>query len=203
MKLTALAAYVLTLVCLATWTDAVAGSHRHPTSHDGMSKAKVAHSTTCHMPIHIKEKAEQQPGGALYKGPPVMHHGKHGHSMPEMKGAHMDHASRHGGSCFMAPDKIHHLEGVYSERCGFRLVFYNAMTKPIRADRFRAFIKIVPEKEDEPEVIRFLSTNAQGTVLHADIGTDVSRPFEVELYVKFPESDDPQLFNIHVRPLAQ
>jgi hypothetical protein len=192
--------YILTATCLVGWSAALADSrHGHAA---GGGKTEVVGMPSCQIPVHITENAEGQPGGALYKGPSVMHHMKRGNPMPEMKGMHVDHRPRHGGAFFMAPDKMHHLEGMFSERCGFRLVFYNAMTKPIRADRFRAFIKAVPEKEHEPEVIRFLSVNAEGTVFRADIGDEVTRPFEIELYVKFPETDEPQLFNIRVPALA-
>lgn len=192
--------FALVVSCLAGWSVAHADSHHGHGAH--RAKMKVSSSPSCHIPVHVTEKAERQPGGALFKGKPVMHHMKHGNPMPEMKGAHMDHTPHHGGAFFMAPDKIHHLEGMFSERCGFRLVFYNAMTKPIRADRFRAFIKVVPEKEHEPEVIRFLSANSEGTVFLAAIGDEVTRPFGIELYVKFPESEDPQLFNVRVPSLS-
>jgi len=128
----------------------------------------------------------------------VAHHNDHEKQMMQMKGAHMDHSPRQGGSFFMAPDKMHHLEGVYSAKCGLRLFFYNAFTQPIRADRFKAFIRIVPQKEDEPEVLRFLEPSKDGSILQATIGGDVSPPFDIEALVKFPQSDEPQLFTIKV-----
>jgi hypothetical protein len=119
--------------------------------------------------------------------------------MPAMKGAHMDHNDRHGGAFFMAPDKMHHLEAAYSERCGLQVFFYNAFTEAIRADRFRAFVMVVPAKEDEAELIRFLSPSADGAILETGIGNTVSRPFDMNLYVKFPEADDPELFTVKVK----
>ncbi len=154
--------------------------------------------STCLPVVHITEEAERQLGGALYQGPSAGHHSKHNKPMPQMKGAHLDHKPRYGGSFFMAPNKIHHLEGVFDERCGFRVVFYNAFTKRIHVDRFRAFMNVVSDKQHEPEVMRFLSPNGNDTALHADIGNSVTKPFGIELYVKFPESDDPQLFNFRV-----
>jgi hypothetical protein len=121
--------------------------------------------------------------------------------MPAMKGAHTDHAAKHGGAFFMAPDKMHHLEGVYSEACGFRLYLYNAFTKPIRVGRFRAFIRIVPSREDEAEMIRFLFANPELTVLAAAIDDAPTRPFEIRLHLKFPEADEPELFNLRVPAL--
>ena len=98
----------------------------------------------------------------------------------------------------MAPDKIHHLEGIYSDECGFRLFFYNAFAEPIRADRFQGLIKIIPNDQSEPEVMRFLSVSQGGAVLQSPVSEHVSRPFDIELYVKFPESEEPQLFNIKI-----
>ena len=51
--------------------------------------------------------------------------------------------------------------------------------------------------------IRFLSPAEGGTVLTAGIGNAVSRPFKIDLYVRFPESDEPQLFNIRVPAASQ
>lgn len=154
--------------------------------------------STCLPTVHITEAAERQPGGALYQGPAAGHHKKQKKPMPQMKGAHQDHKPRHGGAFFMAPNKIHHLEGVFREGCGFQVVFYNTFTKRIHVDRFRAFINVVPDKQHEPEVMRFLSANGDNTALYADIGDTVTKPFGIELFVEFPESEDPQLFNFRV-----
>ena len=121
-----------------------------------------------------------------------------GEAMPGMTGAHEVHLGQHGGAFFMAPDKIHHVEAKYSKECGVQLFIYNAFTDPISVGRFQAFFKIIPEDEDEwdKEVIRFLSPTADGAVLHARGDHDIAGPFKIELYVKFPESDDAELFNI-------
>ena len=165
-------------------------------SHHQMKKPSM--SAACVPKLHITDEAEKKPGGAHYKGSVVAHHNDHEKQMMQMKGAHMDHSPRQGGSFFMAPDKMHHLEGVYSAKCGLRLFFYNAFTQPIRADRFKAFIRIVSQKEDEPEVLRFLEPSKDGSILQATIGGDVSPPFDIEALVKFPQSDEPQLFTIKV-----
>ena len=165
-------------------------------SHHQMKKPSM--SAACVPKLHITDEAEKKPGGAHYKGSVVAHHNDHEKQMMQMKGAHMDHSPRQGGSFFMAPDKMHHLEGDYSAKCGLRLFFYNAFTQPIRADRFKAFIRIVPQKEDEPEVLRFLEPSKDGSILQATIGGDVSPPFDIEALVKFPQSDEPQLFTIKV-----
>ena len=165
-------------------------------SHHQMKKPSM--SAACVPKLHITDEAEKKPGGAHYKGSVVAHHNDHEKQMMQMKGAHMDHSPRQGGSFFMAPDKMHHLEGVYSAKCGLRLFFYNAFTQPIRADRFKAFIRIVPQKDDEPEVLRFLSPSKDGSILQTLIGGDVFPPFNIEVFVKFPQSDELQLFTIKV-----
>ena len=152
----------------------------------------------CEAQVHITEAAEKQPGGALYSGPlpeSGMEHAEK--SLPEMKGAHMHHEARHGGRFFMAPDQLHHLEATHSPACGFRLFFYNAFIKPISAGRFRGFIKLVPKDEDALEVLRFLSPAKGGTVLHAPFVANMGPLAVIELYVKFPESEEPQLFTVH------
>ena len=95
--------------------------------------------------------------------------------MSKVEGAHMIHKSQHGGAFFMAPSKMNNVEVLYSDDCGFRAVFYNIRTECIRADRFRAFIKVVPDAMDEPEVLRFLSPDQNGEVLSASIGDEVSK----------------------------
>ncbi len=199
MKWYVLVGSLVILLCFAAWSSGETaeerprhGQHQH---HEGQTPA-----ATCHKPVHVSEDAERQPGGALYRGPAVLHHMElgNGATMPAMKGAHTDHSPKHSGAFFMAPDKIHHLEGVYSEDCGFRLYLYNAFTKPIRVGRFRAFIRIVPSSEDEADMIRFLSPNQDRTVLATPVGEPPTRPFEIQLHLKFPESDEPELFNVRV-----
>ncbi len=169
----------------------------------GQHGAAASSDPSCHVPIEVTEAAESKLGGALYTGPAVgLNSGHSGHSMPEMEGAHMTHEPQYGGTFFMAPDKMHHLEGVYSEDCGFQLFLYNAFTEPIHVDRFQAFIHVFPSRDDEFDIIRFLSPSNGATVLTTEFGDAVSRPFDVDLYIKFPESDEPQLFNIHV-PAAE
>jgi hypothetical protein len=178
--------------------SATGQSHGHA---HGQHEAVASSDPSCHGSIEVMEAAESKLGGALYTGPEVEQHSGHSghsHSMPEMEGAHMTHEPQHGGTFFMAPDKMHHLEGVYSDGCGFQLFMYNAFTEHIRVDRFQAFVHVFPSSEDEFDIIRFLSPSNGGTVLTTEFGDAVSQPFKIDLYVKFPESDEPQLFNIHV-----
>ncbi|MBT5107498.1 MAG: hypothetical protein HOM25_02345 [Rhodospirillaceae bacterium] len=176
--------FALAATCIIGWSPAFAGPD------------------SCDNPVHVTDEAERQPGGALYKGPSAPHHNKHGSDVPEMKGAHMDHKARRDGAFFMAPNKMHHLEGKYSEQCGFQLYLFNAFTKPIHVGRFRAFITVIPSSDDEAEIIRFLSPDKKLTYMAGTIGEGVTRPFKIELHLKFPEADDPELFSIHVPALA-
>jgi hypothetical protein len=168
-------------------------------SHGGHAHGvKTPAGTGCQIALQITEEAERRLGGASFEGAAPQEHSSHGQAMPEMEGAHMIHKPQYGGAFFMAPNKTHHLEAIYSDECGFRLVFYNAFTEPIRADRFRALISAIPENQEEFEVLRFLSLSEDKTVLAATIGDRVSRPFEIELYVEFPGTDELELFNIQV-----
>ena len=192
MKAEKISGAIAGIVLSMSW--AVAAAENHETmehEHGGMAPAGKEPGESCHLHVHATEEAERQPGGALN----LMKPGAPAH---QMAGAHMVHKPRHGGAFFMAPDKLHHLEALYSERCGFQVAFYNAFIEPIRADRFRGFIKVVPESEDEPEIMRFLELVEHRSVLAATIGDEASRPFLIELYVAFPESNEPQLFTVNV-----
>jgi len=50
--------------------------------------------------------------------------------------------------------------------------------------------------ENVPEMIRFLSPSDDDTLLQTAIYPQVPIPFEIELYVKFPETEEPELFNV-------
>lgn len=167
---------------------------------------KGVDSASCGIPVHVTAEAERQPGGALHKGSMTGERmmaqnqsmAQMSAEMPKVEGAHMIHRGQHGGAFFMAPNKLNHVEAFYSDDCGFRVIFYNIRTESIRAARFRAFIKVVPDSMDEPEVLRFLSPGQNGEILSARIGDEAGKPFEIQLYVEFPESDEPELFTIRV-----
>ena len=55
---------------------------------------------------------------------------------------------------------------------------------------------MIPAKADEPETFRFLKPSMHQTYLVTDLGDEVTRPFQVKLYVKFPEADDPAVFTV-------
>lgn len=184
----------------------------------------------CEMAVALSQDAERKLGGALYDGPmagagsmagmadtmadmkgamPGMAEPKPettgampgmAGAMPEAAGAHEVHEGQHGGVFFMAPNKVHHIEAMYSPACGVRLIVYNAFTEAIDARRFQAFVKIVPgsDAEWDREVIRFLSPAADGGFLQAAGHHDIEGPYTLELFVQFPGSDNAEMFNIPV-----
>ena len=190
-----------------------------PDKHD-MDKMKKMDMSSCKRTVALTEEAEQQLGGVHYKGKMPMKgssmkmkmDSKEGMKMKmdskegmKMKmdskeeGMHQDHDAKAGGAFFMAPNEMHHLEGTYSQDCGFRLFLFNAFTKPIRVDRFKAFIKITGEiAEEEVEFIRFLSPNEKNSVLQVPLMEGLKPPFEIELNLKFPESEKVESFNFEV-----
>ena len=120
-------------------------------------------------------------------------------AMPGMEGAHMEHEAKVGGTFFMAPNKMHHLEATYSKECGFQLYLYNAFTRPINVNRFRAFIKVVGEVDgEEDEFIRFLEPNKPHTTMQNLLDVNLTASFEIEMHLKFPESEEVELFNFSV-----
>ena len=170
-----------------------------------------AGTAACDLKIKLTKQAEMMPGGAHFKGTKGMKKAKMAgmkmdkmagmmkDKMAGMKGAHEVHEGQYGGTFFMAPNKTNHVEGVYSKECGFRLVIFNAMTQPISVNRFGAFVKYIPEDEDEPEAYRILSQSHDGSVLQASSNPEIKGKFDVELYVKFPDSDEPNMFNIRIK----
>ncbi|MCK5427237.1 MAG: FixH family protein [Thermodesulfovibrionia bacterium] len=116
----------------------------------------------------------------------------------DYKQPHMDHTPKHGGTFFMAPNKKNHIEGVYSKERGFQLYIYDEFTQPISVIGFQAFIKMEAEEIDH---ILFLSPTKDHMILqsplieghHSDLNLEGA--FEIELYLKFPGENIPELFN--------
>ena len=120
-------------------------------------------------------------------------------AMPGMEGAHMEHEAKVGGTFFMAPNKMHHLEATYSKECGFQLYLYNAFTRPINVNRFLAFLKVTGEIDgEEDELTLFLEPNKSYTTMHNLLDVNLTASFEIELHLKFPESEEVELFNLSV-----
>ena len=154
----------------------------------------------CEAAVDLTVEAEKRLGGALYAGPIEDAESAPTGEIPATAGAHAVHEPQRGGVFFMAPDKIHHIEARYSDECGIQLLFYNAFTEPISVERFQAFVRMIPEddREWDKEVVRFLSPSAGGGVLQASGDSDIEGPYKIELYVKFPEAEDAELFDIPV-----
>ena len=209
MKTSILTGSAVSLVALLVSTGV--GAHSHA-------------SASCDLKVKLTKAAEMHEGGAQYKGKlgAAMASMKMGGTkaasdkmggmkmdamktasdkmggmkMGGAKGAHEVHEGQYGGTFFMAPNKTHHVEGQYSEKCGFSLVLFNAMTEPINVSRFKAFVKFIPEDEDQGEVYRFLSASHDGSVMRAPKGPQIKGAFDIEMYVDFPGKDEPELFNI-------
>jgi len=187
---------------------------------------KMEHAATpCTKPVHVTKEAEMKLGGGLYAGPlpkaakqmtgmrmgvmPSSNMAMGGQGMKEMEGSHNVHKGDRGGQFIMVPNQLHHMEVVYTHKCGLQLFLYNAFTEPIKVDRFQAFILILPESGDDFfEVMRFLMPSADGTYLHTPIAHHHDNPknpkgaFEVELYMKFPEDIHPRKFDLVIEPGA-
>ena len=202
---------MICLVLLFSFSTAIAGTRKHD---------------SCDKMIHLSEEAEMQMGGAMYTGSlpkkgeenesmsgmkmtekkegmkmsGKMHDMKMDHKDHDgMKMAHMDHESKLGGVFFMAPNKMHHLEATYSRECGFQLYLYNAFTRPINVNRFLAFLKVTGEVDgEEDELTLFLEPNKSQTSLQNDLEANLSSSFEIELHLKFSESEEVELFNFSV-----
>ncbi len=191
-------AAILALAFCALTGASVWAEHKHK-GHAGHGRATASSGNkNCANDIKLSDAAEKKAGGALFKMPATTHHGHNKSSMGEMKGAHMSHHPQYGGAFYMAPNKMHHLEIIYSDTCGFSVIFYNAFTEAIRADRFRAFLTAVPEDESEAELVRILAPAHGATMLHAPLGETLEKPFQIRLYVKFPDTVEPQLFTTRV-----
>lgn len=200
-----------TLIIVASMVDA-------SETHTG--NTHVAHERSheaCTTPVHLSEEAEMKPGGALYKGPlpeeaSAMNsmHMSHGGNIPKpaldtagipaMAGAHNIHKGMHGGDFFMAKNKLHHLEALYSDDCGFQLFLYNAFTEPIRVHRFQAVLVVLSmEKGEGMKTVRFLAPSVDGGNLHTPLMLEAGASgtlYDAELYVNFPEAVEAVQFDL-------
>ena len=200
-----------TLITVASTVDA--GETHAGNAHVAGERSHEA----CATHVHLSEEAELKPGGALYEGPLPEEasamdsmHMSHGGNMPKpaldtakvpaMAGAHNIHKGMHGGDFFMARNKLHHLETVYSDDCGFQLFLYNAFTEPVRVQRFQAVLVVLPTEEGEgAKTVRFLAPSADGGHLHAPLMLQPGASgtlYDAELYVKFPEAVEAAQFDL-------
>ncbi len=152
-----------------------------------------------HIQVELSEAAEMQLGGALYSGPKLTPK----EIMTTMKKAHQVHHPQRDGAFFMASNKMNHLEALYSKDCGARVYMYNAFTMPIRTDRFLAFVEFVPLDDEQFKVIRFLQPSKNGEYLETSADHGVKPPFDINLFMKFPGSDQVELFTVKLQPARQ
>ena len=214
---------MICLVLLFSSSTAIAGSQKHDSCHKMIHLSKEAEMQlggsmyTGALPKEgeenesmsgMKMKMSEEKEGMKMSGKKhdmKMDHKDHdGMKMDHkdhdgMKMAHMDHESKLGGVFFMAPNKMHHLEATYSKECGFQLYLYNAFTRPINVNRFLAFLKVTGEIDgEEDELTLFLEPNKSYTTMHNLLDANLTASFEIELHLKFPESEEVELFNLSV-----
>ena len=214
---------MICLVLLFSSSTAIAGSQKHDSCHKMIHLSKKAEMQlggsmyTGALPKEgeenesmsgMKMKMSEEKEGMKMSGKKhdmKMDHKDHdGMKMDHkdhdgMKMAHMDHESKLGGVFFMAPNKMHHLEATYSKECGFQLYLYNAFTRPINVNRFLAFLKVTGEIDgEEDELTLFLEPNKSYTTMQNLLDVNLTGSFEIELHLKFPESEEVELFNFSV-----
>lgn len=195
--------FLLILISLsslgAVWADSGGQNKKMDHSKHHKTSTGSMKMTSCNPMVHLTQEAEHQLGGAMYQGKIPMKDGSMDMDHMKMKGMHQDHNEKMGGVFFMAPNKIHHLEATYSQKCGFQLFLYNAFTKSIRVERFQAFVIFTKESNGEKmELIRFLSPNEKNSFLQVPAQKEWKPPFEIELKLKFPESEKVEGFNFEV-----
>ena len=160
-----------------------------------LAAAKMGHQMKCHIPMELTVDAEKKLGGALYSGPKMTAK----EIMAVMRKAHQVHHPQYGGAFFMAPNKMNHLEVVYSAACGVRVYMFNAYTEPIKTDRLLAFVEFVPTDDNQFEVIRFLQPSKNGEYLVTGADHGVDPPFDILLFVKFPGGEEVEQFTVKLK----
>ena len=115
--------------------------------------------------------------------------------------AHSDHAPRHGGQFFMAPNGWHHLEGALPRPDLFHLYLYDDHTRPIAATPFLLGARAWLQRYDTDgtavgdRVELRLRPAVDGTRLEAAIPAGVRLPIEVELRLQLDPDRREALFN--------
>lgn len=142
--------------------------------------------------ITVEEEAEWANGGINYRL------GDGLYCKTPLTLAHGDHQSRYGGTFYMAPNGIHHLELLYSEQCGAQVVLYNAYTQELHAAKqLQGMVRVIPDDEEQPERMRFMQASEDELLLETDIG-GIKRPFELQFHLQFPYRMDPNQFSLYV-----
>ncbi|MFO0972923.1 MAG: heavy metal-binding domain-containing protein [Phycisphaerae bacterium] len=107
--------------------------------------------------------------------------------------AHQDHRPRHGGTFFMAPDGVHHLEGVATGQGEFRVYFYDEYTRPVGAGQFAARGSAWTPGSADPQ--RLALVPARGDEYQAAPIAVASGEVRVRLWVDFADGSGPQPFD--------
>ena len=114
----------------------------------------------------------------------------------------MDHQAKHHGIFFMAPDNIHHIEGVLLPSNTFRLYLYDEYTKPLSTERVRkakAYLTVVGA---DLFAARKVELTSNGDTLDATLGKDLRLPAVLKLTVFFgdlPSNSKEEEFSFHFR----
>jgi len=108
----------------------------------------------------------------------------------------MDHEPKHGGVFFMAPDRVHHLEGVLLPGGTFKVYLYDDYTRPIPASGFAAVMHL--DGSGEAPKLRLSLDPADGTLSIRHL--PVRRfPVDLTVWITFPSrsggSPETELFS--------
>jgi hypothetical protein len=107
--------------------------------------------------------------------------------------SHMDHSPRHGGTFFMAPDGVHHLEGALFGR-EFQVYSYDEYTRPIDAASASAagFARAADQQKEWPLELARCTT---GEYLAAEIDPAVAFPIRVKIRVTYAGAHEPSVYD--------
>lgn len=105
---------------------------------------------------------------------------------------HGDHNPRHGGVLFMAPDGVHHLEGVLEDGA-FRLYFYDSFTRPIEPQPFAA--RVVPADDRGTPLGDPVALSTAADALETRVDTPAGERAAFTAFVHFPERDEEDRFD--------
>lgn len=105
---------------------------------------------------------------------------------------HGDHNPRHDGILFMAPDGLHHLEGVLEDGA-FRLYFYDSFTRPIDPASFEA--RLVPADDNGAPLGEPVPLAAAPESLETDVAAHSGERAAFTAFVRFPEREGEDRFD--------
>ena len=126
-----------------------------------------------------------------------MDHSGMDHSGMDHSAGHSDHNPKHGGTFFMALDKIHHLEGTLSNPDIFRVYIYDQFTLPLKVENLEKTSGTIywGEFPDPPGIL--LETVPEKAMLEANLNREFEFPVTLTLLLQFHGAEDgsePELF---------